>query len=57
MDKTKGREGEGGGTGGDRGGKGGAGHKVLDHTYPELSVAITTTLYFHPLHDGAEIVQ
>ena len=56
MDKTKGREGE-GGTGGDRGGKGGAGHKVLDHTYPELSVAITTTLYFHPLHDGAEIVQ
>ena len=40
------------------GGKGGGVHKVLNHTYPELAVAITTTttptyFYHHPLHDGA----
>ena len=32
----RGREGEGGG------GKGGGAHRVLDHTYPELSVARAT---------------
>ena len=37
---------------------GGGAHKVLDDTYPELSVVITittTTTFLHhqPLHDGA----
>ena len=43
----------------ERGGEGGGIHKVLNHTYPELALAITTTttttyLYQHPLQYGAE---
>ena len=40
-----GERGEGGEEGG--GGKGGGAHRVLDHTYPELSVARATLVSSH----------
>ena len=58
MDKPKGGRRRRGWMKEREGGKEGGIHKVLNHTYPELALAITTTtttyLYQHPLHYGAE---
>ena len=44
---TKIRQGRGKGGEGVGGGKGGGVHRVLDHTYPELSVARATLVLIH----------
>ena len=46
MRQGRGRGRERGGEGGGGGGKEGGVHRVLDHTYPELSVARATLFYF-----------
>ena len=45
MRRERERGGEGGGGGGG-GGKEGGVHRVLDHTYPELSVARATLVFY-----------
>ena len=53
---TKMRQGrERGGEGGGGGGKEGGVHRVLDHTFPELSVARATLVYCHLLFEKVVI--